>query len=159
MTSAAAQKALDMYVQKHAGRFRRSMHTSREINDMLELSKKALSVRATRFPDDPGGEYKELYDACVVAANALVDAYGYATSGDGGHEAALHAAEGVMRTLGDESAATGLRSVREIMRPLRHAATYEAIEAVSTEDVEFAREMAGELCPLLWASTHERLKG
>ena len=156
MSQAAAQKALDKYAARESGRFRRSLHTVAEISDMLDLSKRDLFDRATRFPDDPGGEYKELYDACVVAANALVDAYGYVTSGEGGHEGVLHAAEGVMRSLGNEEAAIGVKSVRTILRPWRHTATYEGAESVDGDDVVFARNLAHQLCPPLWDAARER---
>lgn len=157
MTRVRAQAAVDAYAARESGRFRRSLHTAVEISDMLALSERDLRDRAPRFPDDPGGEYKELYDACVVAANALVDAYGYVTSGDGGHEAALHAAEGVMRSLENEAAALDLKSVRTILRPRRHAATYEGVEAVGADDVRFARELAEHLCPQLWAAARDRI--
>jgi len=156
VTQALAQKALDAYAARESGRFRRSLHSAAEISDMLDLSKRDLLDRASRFPDDPGGEYKELYDACVVAANALVDAYGYVTSGDGGHEGVLHAAEGVMRSLGNEEAAVGVKSVRTILRPRRHTATYEGADSVGADDAGFARELANQICPELWAAARER---
>lgn len=89
-------------------------------------------------------QFGNLYTACIDAANGLVEAYGYVSRGEGGHESVLLAA-GVLLAVTDPAAAQLVAEVRNWMRPLRHAGTYEDLAAVTAADVAHARELAAAL--------------
>lgn len=92
----------------------------------------------------PAAQFGNLYTACIDAANSLVEAYGYVGRGDGGHESVLLAARAILAIVAP-AAASLVAEVRNWMRPLRHAGTYENLSAVTEADVERAREIAGAL--------------
>jgi hypothetical protein len=92
----------------------------------------------------PAAQFGNLYTACIDAANSLVEAHGYVSRGDGGHEQVLLAA-GALLSVVDPPAARHVAEVRNWMRPLRHAGTYENLSAVTPDDVDRARQIADAL--------------
>jgi hypothetical protein len=82
----------------------------------------------------PAARLGNLYTACVDAANSLVETYGYVSRDKGGHGNVLLAAGAVLGIV-DPPAASLVAEVRNWMRPLRHAGTYENLSAVAEDDV------------------------
>lgn len=97
----------------------------------------AEGSRASYFP---AAQFGNLYTACIDAANSLVEAYGYVSRGEGGHEQVLLAAGAILGIL-DPEAAGLVAEVRNWMRPLRHTGTYENLSAVTADDVDRARRI------------------
>jgi hypothetical protein len=95
----------------------------------------AYLAGGTRPSFFPAARLGNLYTACVDAANSLVEAYGYVSRGESGHEHVLLAA-GALLGVTEPQAASLVAEVRNWMRPLRHAGTYENLSAVTDADVE-----------------------
>jgi hypothetical protein len=90
----------------------------------------------------PAAQFAHLYTACVDACDALVETFGFvAGRGDAGHQRALMGAQAVLSPV-DAEAAQAVARVREWMRPLRHAGTYNNLDAVTTDDVTEAQIIA-----------------
>jgi hypothetical protein len=107
----------------------------------------AEGSRASFFPP---AQFGNLYTACIDAANSLIEAYGYVSRGDGGHENVLLAAGAILALVEPASAAL-VADVRNWMRPLRHAGTYENLSAVTEADVARALDIAAALVPAIRA--------
>jgi hypothetical protein len=122
----------------------------------------AYLAEGSRASSFPAAQLGNLYTACIDAANSLVEAYGYVSRGDGGHENVLLAAGAVLAVV-DPVSARLVAEVRNWMRPLRHAGTYENLSAVTDDDVARARQIAdalvaairGEVCNALGLSREE----
>jgi len=93
--------------------------------------------------------FARAYDAVVVAANALLAAYGDSAAGEGGHEQALRAAAAMLHALGEQDAERALLEVRDTVRPVRHAAQYEHDDAVDHTVLEHGMTLARGLVPVL----------
>ncbi len=93
--------------------------------------------------------FARAYDAVVVAANALLAAYGYSSAGEGGHEQALRAAAALLHGLGEQDGERAVSEVRDTVRPVRHAAQYEHDEAVDETVLARGMELARRLVPVL----------
>jgi hypothetical protein len=112
----------------------------KEVGQAL-LTADAYLAEGTRPSSFPAARLGNLYTACVDAANSLVEAYGYVSRGESGHEHVLLAA-GALLGVADPQAAPLVAEVRNWMRPLRHAGTYENLSAVTDADVERALRIA-----------------
>ena len=152
-----AQQMLDRWAKGQPENVRSAVMTSREILEEIRLAHHNIVVRAPRVDGDRDQEYKLLYDACVVAGNALMHAYGYRASGAGGHRAAVTAAVGVLRSLHDEGAAREVQSVSSVLAVKRHEAAYERLHAVDGEDLAFAHALSSSVVPVLCRRAAERL--
>ncbi len=93
--------------------------------------------------------YDRAYDACVVAATALVNACGFTSRGDAGHERAMIGAQLVLRELGHPAESRLLDELKSRVRPVRHASVYTALDAVTPAALRRLLEIAGLLVPLL----------
>jgi hypothetical protein len=90
----------------------------------------------------PASQFADLYAACIDACDALVESFGFvAGRGDAGHERVLRGAQAVLAPL-DEETAEAVARVRQWMRPLRHAGTYNNLDAVSAADLAEAQALA-----------------
>jgi uncharacterized protein (UPF0332 family) len=97
----------------------------------------------------PATALAEVYEGCVVAANALVAAYGYASGGESGHDEVLRAAAGLLFALGHKEESALLDTVRTWLRRLRHMAVYDNRAAVSADDVDRAVSIAVRVVPVI----------
>lgn len=145
-------RLLDEAVAAGQFRLRSTPMTEREVLAEVRLAHRHLA-EAEWFVriDHPILEspFARAYDAVVVAANALLAAYGYTAAGEGGHEQALRAAAGLLHALGEQDAERALLEVRDTVRPLRHAAQYEHDEAVDQAVLARGMELARRLVPVL----------
>lgn len=116
--------------------------TKRDVVEELRLAEAYVVSRFERNRPDPGVAYACLYDGCIVAANAILAAYGYRSSGDAGHEQAFRATEGLLTALGRPDLRAGVARVRTVLRRRRHEAVYETLDAVSAADVDAAHALA-----------------
>jgi len=93
----------------------------------------------------PASQFADLYAACIDACDALVESFGFvAGRGDSGHERVLRGAQAVLATV-DEETAEAVARVRRWMRPLRHAGTYNNLDAVTTADLAEAQAVATQI--------------
>lgn len=142
---ARAQRLFDEAVASDLYRLRSSPLTDAQILEEVRLAHRHLAeaewfVRQHHpIPESP---FARAYDAIVVSTNALLGAYGYASSGEGGHEQAFQAASGLLHVLGMEDAVKALTAVRDRLRPIRHAAQYEHLDAVDKQTLTDAMELA-----------------
>lgn len=93
--------------------------------------------------------YDRAYDACVVAATAMVNACGFAARGDAGHERALLGAQLLLRELGHPTESRLLDELKSRVRPVRHASVYSALDAVTPAGLRRLLDLATVLVPLL----------
>ncbi|MHB8719209.1 MAG: hypothetical protein ACYDAC_10020 [Candidatus Dormibacteria bacterium] len=152
-----AQQTIDRWARTQPELIRSAVMTAREILEEIRLAHHDLTVRAGQFAFDTDQQYKVIYDSCVVAANALLHAYGHRASGAGGHRAAVTGVVGLLRTLGHEQAATDAQSVSAVLAVKRHEAAYERLHAVDQEDLDFARAIAGSVVPVMCREAARRL--
>jgi hypothetical protein len=89
------------------------------------------------------------YDAVIVATNALLGAYGFVSSGEGGHDQAFRAVAGLLHVLGKKEGVTALEAVRGRLRPIRHTAQYEHLDAVDEQTLADAMTLSRQLIPVL----------
>lgn len=153
----AAQQAIDRWARNQPESIRTATMTTREILDEIKLAHHNFIVRASEFAFDPDQQYKVIYDACVVGSNALLHAYGYRASGTGGHRAAVTGAVGILRTLGNETAAKDAQSISSVLAVKRHEAAYERLNAVDTDDLDFAKSIAASVLPILCEAAARRI--
>jgi hypothetical protein len=93
--------------------------------------------------------YDRAYDACVVAATAMVNACGFASRGDAGHERALLGAQLLLRELGHPLESRLLDELKSRVRPVRHASVYTALNAVTPAGLRRLLDIAAVLVPLI----------
>lgn len=153
----STQQMIDKWARSQPENVRRATMTSKEILEEIRLAQYNLTVRAPRADGDPDQEYKLLYDACVVASNALMHAFGYRAAGAGGHRTAVSAAIGVLRSLGEERSAVEMQSVSAVLAVKRHEAAYERLYAIDADDLAFARSLAHNVIPVLCESAADRM--
>jgi hypothetical protein len=90
----------------------------------------------------PASQFADLYAACIDACDVLVESFGFvAGRGDAGHERVLRGAQAVLAPI-DEETAEAVARVRQWMRPLRHAGTYNNLDAVRAADLTEAHAIA-----------------
>jgi hypothetical protein len=125
---------------------------AQEVLERLSLAERHLAeaahLVATHHPI-LASPYDRAYDACVVAATALVTACGFTARGDAGHERALVGAQLVLRELGHPSESRLLDELKSRVRPVRHASVYTALDAVTPSALRRLLDIAGVLVPLL----------
>lgn len=87
-------------------------------------------------------QFADLCAACIDACDALVESFGFvAGRGDVGHERVLRGAQAVLAPV-DEETAQAVARVRRWMRPLRHAGTYNNLDAVTDADLVEGQALA-----------------
>lgn len=133
----------------------------REVLERLSLAERhlaeAVHLVAHRHPI-LASPYDRAYDACVVAATAMVTACGFTPRGDAGHERALVGAQLLLRELGHPEESRLVDELRSRVRPVRHASVYTALDAVSPTALRRLLDVAAVLVPLL-ASEAAQLAG
>ena len=152
----AAQQVMDRWVKTQPETVRTATMTSKEILEEIRLAHHNLTVRAPHSEGDPDQQYKLIYDACVVGANSLMHAYGYRASGAGGHRAAVTAAVGILKSLGDDGASKDAQKISSVLAVKRHEAAYERIHAIDGDDLAFAQALAHDLLPVVCGRAAER---
>jgi len=152
-----ARDDLDRLVARGALRLR-PLSPPRHPQEVADVFRTAVAyrdhaVRERREQVFPAAPFGHLYTACIDAVNALVQAYGYRSAGEGGHEQVLLAAAALLKVLGGQ----GVESVvalRNEVRDLRHVATYERASSIGWEEVDMLLRTAD---PLLQAVRGELL--
>jgi hypothetical protein len=123
-----------------------------EILERLSLAERhlaeALHLSARRHPI-LASPYDRAYDACVVAATAMVNASGFRSRGDSGHERALLGAQLLLRELGHPDESRLIEELKTRVRPVRHASVYTALDAVSASSLRRLLDIAVALVPLM----------
>jgi hypothetical protein len=126
--------------------------TAEEILERLSLAERHLaeaSHLAAHGHPILASPYDRAYDACVVAATAMVSACGYRARGDGGHERAFMGAQLLLRDLGHPAESRLIDELKARVRPVRHASVYTALDAVSPASLRRLLDIANELVPLM----------
>ena len=147
-----ARRALASAVR--TGRVPLEPHTAAraEVLERLSLAERHLAEAvhlATHRHPILASPYDRAYDACVVAATAMVNACGFASRGDGGHERALLGAQLLLRELDHPNESRLLDELKSRVRPVRHASVYTDLDAVTPAALRRLLEIAAVLVPLL----------
>jgi hypothetical protein len=142
---------LDRAVSTGHYKLRPMARTDREILALIGLADRHLAeaewMRSSGYPI-AASQLARAYDACVVAGTALIASYGYRSDGDSGHEQVFRASRGLMHLLGREDVVGLIDGARDVLRPARHEAQYDALE-VDPATVSAALETARVLVPAL----------
>ncbi len=125
---------------------RSPMITDSEVLATLELAHRhraeARYLRATQYPIQ-ARVFDVAFDACCVAAEALIEAYGFRTSGsEGSRTSVLGAAALALHELGQEDVSEKLRTADQVLRVKRNRARYHELDAVGPQDVITAIEIS-----------------
>jgi len=125
--------------------------TVAEIERWTSVAEEHLRVAQDRHVHQryPATALAEVYEGCVVAANALVAAFGYVSKGESGHDEVLRAASGLLHALGRRAESELLDTVRTCLRRLRHMAVYDNREIVTAQDVDRAVGIATQVVPVM----------
>jgi hypothetical protein len=147
-----ARRGLASAVRAGRIRLEPQADTAGEILERLALAERHLaeaSHLAAHGHPILASPYDRAYDACVVAATAMVSACGYRARGDGGHERAFVAAQLLLRDLGHAAESRLIDELKARVRPVRHASVYTALDAVSPASLRRLLDIANQLVPLM----------
>jgi hypothetical protein len=123
-----------------------------EILERLSLAERHLAEAihlGTQGHPILASPYDRAYDACVVAATAMVQACGFRSRSDSGHQRALLGAQLLFRELGHSDESRLIDELKTRVRPVRHASVYTALDAVTPSSLRRLLDIAAGLVPLM----------